>query len=517
MNFANILFDNPAAGNDAIALIDLRGSRTFGALRIRVGRLAAGLRRIGIRPGDRVAILLHNRVEFVEIYLAAAAIGAILVPLNTRFTPQEHALLMPDAEPKMLFVAAEGLPTAAQARTFLPGLRTVVVSDEASAGDVAYESLIVATEAPPLPVEAASEDPAVILYTSGTTSGPKGAILTHGNLLANLGQYQAFVGIPRGSVNLQLSPLYHAANIFCFVHLLAGGTTVFVPKATPEMIFDAIEKHRVSFMFAVPTVLYSLLDSDERRRRDISTLQTLQYGGAAIVGPRLNAALAAFGERLLHSFGMTETTSHASILGKAEHRTHPGSIGRPLPGVDMRIVNDERHSLGADEVGEIEVKGDNVTRGYWRNADATAEALHDGWLATGDLGRRDADGYYYVVGRKKDLIISGGVNIYPGDIESVLAEHPRLCEAAVFGAPDPRWGECVVAAVVPREGMAVDADELRSFVHRRLGGLKTPKEIRILSALPKNGAGKVLKRELRAMARDATTNAEAVSPPLRGT
>lgn len=507
MNFANIVFDNPAAADDgAAALIDQRGRHTFGALRTRVGKLATGIRQCGIQPGDRVSILLHNQAEFVEIYLATMAIGAILVPLNTRLTPQEHMLLLQDAEPKMLFVAAEGLPTAATAQASLPGIQIIIVQSEANGDHPSYEALIAKAGAPSLPIEASSEDPAVILYTSGTTSGPKGAILTHGNLLANLKQYQAFVGIPRGSVNLQTSPLYHAANIFCFVHLLAGGTTVFVPKATPRMIFDAIEKYRVNFMFVVPTVLYSLLDSDERQQRDISSLQTIQYGGAAIVGPRLNAALAAFGEHLLHSFGMTETTSHASILGKAEHRTHPGSVGRPLPGVDMRIVDDDRQPLGANQVGEIEVKGDNVTRGYWRNAGATAEALHHGWLATGDLGRCDPDGYYYIVGRKKDLIISGGVNIYPGDIENVLAEHVCISEVAVFGAPDPRWGECVVAAVVPKEGMAVDADELRGFVRQRLGGFKVPKEICILSALPRNGAGKVLKRTLRTMSRDTTDN-----------
>lgn len=502
MNFANILFDNPAAPDDAVALIDQHGSHTFGVLGTRVGRLATGLRQRSIRRGDRISILLPNQAEFVEIYLATTAIGAILVPLNMRLTPQEHTLLLQDAEPKMLFVTGEGLLTAAEVQASLPNIQVVVVEGEATGSRLSYEALIAEAEAPSLPIEVKSDDPAVILYTSGTTSGPKGAILTHGNLLANLRQYQAFVGIPRGSVNLQISPLYHAANIFCFVHLLAGGTTIFVPKATPGLIFDAIEKHHVNFMFAVPTVLYSLLDSEDRQRRNISSLKTLQYGGAAIVGPRLDAALAAFGERLLHSFGMTETTSHASILGKAEHRTHPGSVGRPLPDVKMRIVNDDRQPLDTNEVGEIEVMGDNVTKGYWRNASATAEALHDGWLATGDLGRRDADGYYYIVGRKKDLIISGGVNIYPGDIESVLAEHDCISEAAVFGATDPHWGECVVAAVVPKEGVAVDVDELRSFVRHRLGGFKVPREIRVLPALPKNGAGKVLKRELRAMAHD---------------
>jgi acyl-CoA synthetase (AMP-forming)/AMP-acid ligase II len=506
MNFANILFDNPAIDDAATALIDGHRTITFAALRERTGRLAAGLCDLGISQGDRIALLLGNRIEYVEIYLAAAVIGAAVVPLNTRLTPQEHLLLMRDAEPKALFASPAGAETAVLAQAAIPSLRSVIMLDDGGWGDGAYEMLIAGAGGPIAPIAASPDDPAVILYTSGTTSGPKGAILTHRNLLANLDQYQAFVGIPRGSVNLQASPLYHAANIFCFVHLLAGGTTVFVPKATSGAILEAIEKHRVTYMFTVPTVLYAILDSASLSRHDISSLQTLQYGGSAIVGPRLDAALAAFGERLLHSFGMTETTSHASILGKKEHRTHAGSVGRPLPGVEMRIVDDARRPLGAEEIGEIEVKGENVMKGYWRNPGATAETLHDGWLATGDLGRRDALGYYYIVGRKKDLIISGGVNIYPADIENVLAEHPAVAEVAVFGAPDPNWGECVVAAIVPRQDMTIDTDALRGFVRKSLGGFKTPKEIRVMAALPKNGAGKVLKRELR------TTGSEAAAP-----
>jgi len=504
MNFANILFGNPAAVDDAVALIDDRWSITFSELRVRIGRLAAGLRQRGIKQGDRVAILLGTRIEYVEIYLATAAIGVIAIPLNSRLTLQEHVLLMRDGEPKLLFVGAEWLSAAQQMRADVTSLETVVTLDADKSGDLDYEALMAGAGQPATPLDLRPDDPAVLLYTSGTTSGPKGAILTHRNLLADIEQYQAFVGIPKGSVNLQVSPLYHAANIFTYVHLLAGGTTIFMPKVTPEAIFDAVEKYRVTFMFTVPTVLYALLDSPERPRRDLSSLQTLEYGAAAIVGPRLEAALEVLGNRLLHAFGMTAVTSHASMLGKIDHRTHPGSIGRPLPGVEMRIVDDERQPLGADQIGELEVKGDNVTIGYWRNPAATAAALHEGWIATGDLARRDAEGYYYIAGRKKDLIISGGVNIYPTDIESVLAEHPAIAEVAVFGQPDPHWGECVVAAVVLREGVRVDPDELRTFVRQKLAGFKVPKEIRVLAALPRTGTGKILKRELRTMESDAS-------------
>lgn len=503
MNFANIIFDNPSAINDAIALIDERRSVTFKELRSRVSQLAASLRHHGVCQGDRIAILMGTRIEYVEVYLATAAIGVIAMPLNTRLTAQEHALLMQDGKPKVVVADGEWIAAARQARTEISSVETIIALDTEKFGDLAYEELLIEINQPILPIDLKPDDPAALLYTSGTTSGPKGTILTHRNLISDIEQYQKFVGIKKGSINLQVSPLYHAANIFTYVHLLAGGTTVFMPKITPAAIFDAIEKYHVNFMFTVPTVLYSMLDAPDRQQRDLSSLETLEYGAAAIVGPRLESALEILGDRLLHAFGMTEVTSHASMLGKIDHRTHPGSIGRPLPGVQMRIVDDAGQPLEAEEIGELEVKGDNVTLGYWRNPAATAEALHDGWLATGDLARRDIDGYYYIVGRKKDLIISGGVNIYPADIENVIAEHPAIAEVAVFGIPDSHWGESVVAAVALREGVDVDVDDLRDFIRQKLGGFKVPKEIRILNALPKTGTGKLLKRELRSMKDDA--------------
>ncbi|MDR1967991.1 MAG: AMP-binding protein [Burkholderiaceae bacterium] len=502
MNFANIIFGNPAATDDTVALIDDRRSVTYKELRERIGRLAAGLQQHGIRRGDRVAMLLGTRIEYVEIYLATSVMGAIAMPLNTRLTPQEHVLLMRNGEPKMLIADADWLAAARSMRAEVPSLETIVAIDTENAGDLAYEAVLAQAGQPMLPLDFPPDEAAVLLYTSGTTSGPKGTTLSHRNYLADIEQYQAFVGIPHGSVNLQVSPLYHAANIFTYVHLLAGGTTIFMPKVTSDAVFNAIEKYRVNFMFMVPTVLYSLLDAPDRPQRDLSSLQTLEYGAAPIVGPRLESALSILGNRLQHAFGMTETCSHASLLGKPDHRTHPGSIGRPLPGVQMRVVDDERQPLEAEQIGELEVKGDNVTKGYWRNPEATAEALHDGWLATGDLARRDADGYYYIVGRKKDLIISGGVNIHPSDIENVLSQHPAIAEVAVFGQPDPHWGEHAAAAIVLHDGVTVDEDELRAFVRSRLAGYKVPKEIWIMTTLPKTSTGKLLKRELRTMKND---------------
>lgn len=516
MNFSAILFDNPEEDPSALALISGGRVLTYRALCERTGRLVRALSTLGVAKGDRVAVLLPNVPEFVELYLAIAAVGAVVIPVNIRLNPREHVTLLQDCEPIVLVTSSDGRETIELASRAIGSLRHVVLVGDALPGTLRYETLIAEASRPAAPVDADPHDPAVILYTSGTTSGPKGAILTHDNLLSNMRQYQAFVGIARGSVNLQLSPLYHAASIFCFVHLLAGGTTVFVDKATPQAILAAIEAYRVNFMFTVPTVLYGVLDAPELAAHDISSLQTLQYGGAAITGTRLEAALATFGECLLHSYGMTETTSHASILGKAEHRIAVGSVGRPLPGVEMKIVDSRGADRPVGEVGEIVVRGANVTKGYWRKSAETAEALAGGWLHTGDLGRVNEAGYFYIVGRKKDLIISGGVNIYPTDIEDVIARHPAVAEVVVFGVPDAVWGEAVAAAIVPRPGCAVAPDDLKAFVRESLGGFKVPKAIYFLDALPKNATGKILRRELRAtvrVERAAEADGAVNSPP----
>lgn len=517
MNLANILFDHGAARAEQTALIAPRTSRTYGALRERTARLAGGLAALGISPGDRVAVLLPSGPDFVETYLAVATLGALVVPLNSRLTPREHITLMRQAAPRGLVASVDHAETVALARVEVTGLGAVIASGGDLPEAIGYEGLIAGATPITTPVDAAHGDPAVLLYTSGTTSGAKGAVLTHGNLLSNMQQYQAAVGIPEGSVNLQLSPLYHAANIFTFIHLLVGGTTVFLDKPTPPAILEAIATRHVTFMFTVPTVLYALLDSPERDAFDLSSLQTIQYGAAAITGARLDAALQVFGPRLLHSYGMTETTSHVSILGKAEHCVAQGSVGRPLPGVEVRIADDGGAALPARVVGEILVRGANVTPGYWQRPEETAEALRDGWFHTGDLGRFDDAGFLYIAGRKKDLIISGGVNIYPGDIEEVLALHPSVAEAAAFAFADPLWGEAVAVAIVPRAGgAAADPEALKAFLRGHLGGFKVPKAMFILDAMPRNAAGKVLKRELRAIAETelACGTAEGAGDPI---
>lgn len=498
-NFADIIFDNPTIVPDALAIVDRERRTTFQQLRRRVLAVAGFLLNAGIGKGERVAVMMGNCGEFVEIYLACAASGVVLVPLNTRQALVEQEVVLRDAEPLALFISTSFLDRAEALRTLLKAPSCVIVVGNSEREPLAYEQICVSGQESALP-SVKFEDPALILYTSGTTSTPKGAVLSHGNLLSNVKQYQATVRLPPNSINLQLSPMYHAANIFCFVHMLIGGRTVFASKVDTDTIFELVAAEKATFMFTVPTVLYSLLDYPERIKSNLSSLENIQFGAAPITGARLDQAIQVFGPRLLHSYGMTESTSHISILGRADHSSHPGSVGKPLVGVEVRIVDDEERSCGTDQIGEILVRGDNVFCGYWRRPEETAKSLKNGWLHTGDLARRDEQGYLYMVDRKRDMIISGGTNIYPSDIELALLRHDAVAEAAVFGIPHPVWGEAVAAAVVLKGGRTVSAQELGVHLRSLLGGYKIPKIIRAMDALPKNVSGKILKNALRTMA-----------------
>lgn len=514
-NLADIVLANPMAAPSAPALADAHERIDYATLAARIRALAQFLTQLVTQhpaqnpapDATRVAVLLPDCCAFIEVLLGCAAAGSLCVPLNTRLLAEEQCEILQDAEPSILFVHARYADRIAVLRAGLPTLRTVVLVGAADVdGAVGPDMLDYAVlrqagagrmQQAPLPAVSAQTD-VLMLYTSGTTSRAKGAPLTHANVLANLQQYQAAVCLAPGGVNLQLSPMFHAAGIFCLVHLMRGGLTVFVPRVDPVFILDAIARERVTFMFTVPTVLYQLLDHPTRADADFSTLQHVQYGAAPITGTRLAQAVAVFGARLMHSYGMTETTSHVSILGGQDHVRKSGSVGRALPGIALRIVDGDGRDVATGEAGEVLVRGANVFAGYWRRPRETREVFRDGWLCTGDIGRMDDEGFLTIIDRKKDMIISGGTNIYPVDIEDALTRHPSIAEAAVFGVADAVWGEAVAAAIVLRAGTAFDQDALEAHLRRSLAGYKIPRRWRVLDALPKNASGKILKRTLRA-------------------
>jgi len=496
-----LLFDNPKIAPERKAILFEGRWRTFAELQARTGAVGAALRQAGIGRGDRVAVLLQNRPEFFETYFAITGIGAIFVPLNWRLHPAEHAALLADAEPKLLIAARAYEPNFERLRQAVPTLERFVVVDDAGSAADSYEAWIAPTHGMPLPETAGldGDTDAAILYTSGTTSRPKGVVLTHGNYLADFGHLACVVKPGQDGVNLQISPLYHAACAHSFFHLASGAATVLIEKFEPGEALRMIEQERVTYFFAAPTALYQMMDHPDFARRDHSSLKTISYGAASISMARLREAAQAFGPILIHAYGMTETTSHASILLAPDHAGALGSIGKGLGQCEMRVVDPLGKDCPVGEIGEILVRGPNIMKkGYWRRPDATAEAFRDGWLSTGDLARTDEHGFVYVVDRKKDMVISGGVNIYPREIEEVIAAHPAIAEVAVHGMPDPHWGEALAAAVVLREGKSASVQEIIDFCRNRIGGYKVPKHIKIVNALPKTASGKIMKTELRA-------------------
>jgi len=498
----DILFNNPKIAPEHKAIMFEDRWRNFAELQARVGAAGAALKRAGVGHGDRVAVLLQNRPEFFETYFAITGIGAIFVPLNWRLHPAEHAALLADAEPKLLIAARSYAPHVEHLRQAVPSLKQFVAVDDSgsSAAADSYETWIGATQGMPLP-EAPGLDAdtdAAILYTSGTTSRPKGVVLTHGNYLADFAHLISVVKPDQDGVNLQISPLYHAACAHSFFHLANGAATVLIEKFEPGEALRLIEQERVTYFFSAPTALYQMMDHPDFARRDHSSLKTISYGAASISTARLREAGQVFGPILIHAYGMTETTSHASILLAADHAEALGSIGKGLGQCEMRVADSSGKDCRAGEIGEILVRGPNIMKkGYWRRPDATAEALHDGWLSTGDLARVDARGFVYIVDRKKDMVISGGVNIYPREIEEVIAAHPAIAEVAVYGVPDAHWGEALAASVVLRHGKTATEQEISDFCRGRIGGYKVPKRIKIVDALPKTASGKIIKTELR--------------------
>ena len=494
----DMLFDNPAIEADKVALVYRDVRLTYKTLRARVRRIGSALLAAGIGHGDRVAILSENRNEYVELFLGITGIGAIAVPLNYRLSPEEHAAILGDAEPAMMFAAAPFQDNVARVQAEVSSLTRVLgIGGDTPWTD--YEEFAAAAEAVPLTVPVAPDDIAGLLYTSGTTSLPKGVMLTHANYLADYANISGPLTIAPDIVNLQISPLYHAAAEHTYVQIYGGGMTVLLPKFDPGHILQLIVSERVNYMFVVPTMLYNILDHPDLATTDTSRIRMICYGAAPMTESRRREAVAAFGEVFSHAYGLTECTAFASILTREEHAaTGGGSIGRGLAGSEIAVTDDEGRPVPPGESGEIRVRGPQVMKGYWNRPEATEEALDNGWLRTGDIGSRDAEGYITVIDRKKDIIISGGANIYPKDVEEALARHPAVAEVAVYGVDHPNWGEAVEAAVVLKQGRTLEPEDITAFARGHLAGYKVPRSVRFLDALPRNPSGKILKRELRA-------------------
>ncbi len=481
------------------ALIDGERVVSYRVLRDRVAAVAGGMQARGVRRGDRVGVLSINRAEYIEVLFASARLGAIVVPLNWRLTPPELAFQVGDSQPKMLFVdpelrpLAEGLRREPEART-LESYVAFDGDDPAIPWAQAYRALADHAEAP---AAGCYDDPLLIMYTSGTTGRPKGAILTQGTQLWNCINIGTAVSLVAADVTLNVLPMFHVGGIglFTLPTLHLGATAVLQRKFDPEGAVRLIAKHGVTAMFGVPAVYLMLLQSDAFQRVDLRGTR-FSSGGAPCPLPIIES----FRNRGLlfqQGYGLTETAPTCLIIPAADAFRKAGSAGKAAVHAEVRVVDDEGRDVPPEAIGEVWTRGPNLFSGYWQRPDATAEAFSGDWFKTGDLARIDAEGFVYIVDRKKDMIISGGENIYPAEVEDVLYRHPAVADATVIGVPHERWGEAPKAIVVTKPGAVLSADDLIQFCQDKLARYKIPQTVEFVDTLPRNAAGKVLKRLVR--------------------
>jgi long-chain acyl-CoA synthetase len=490
-NLAGVLAETAAtqAGRTAVKLDDTE--LTYGMLDEGSARVAGMLRSKGIGPGDRVGIMLPNVPYFPVVYYGILRLGAAVVPMNVLLKAREVEFYLRDPEAKVVF-AWHDFGEAATAGADAAGAEAVLVKPGQ------FEELLGQAEPVTEVVDRSGDDTAVILYTSGTTGTPKGAELTHDNLLSNVETIlETLIQMRDHDVVLGALPFFHSFGQTCALNaaVKAGATLTLLPRFDPDKALEIIDRDRVTIFEGVPTMYVGMLHSSRADEADTSCLRLCVSGGSAMPGEVMRTFEEKFGCTILEGYGLSETSPVASF-NHPDRERKVGSIGTPVAGVEMKIVDEDGAEVERGEVGEIAIRGSNVMKGYWRKDEATADAIKDGWFHTGDMGRVDEDGYFFIVDRKKELIIRGGYNVYPREVEEVLYEHPAVAEVAVVGVPDDTMGEEVGAAVKLKDGEDVSAGELRDFAKKELAGYKYPRRIWFVDELPKGPTGKILKREV---------------------
>ncbi len=490
-NLAKNLTDTTRVHAGRVAVRVDNAAMTYRALDEASARVAGVLRERGLMPGERVGIMMPNVAEVPVVYYGILRAGGVVVPMNPLLKGREVAYYLGDSGAGLVFAwhtfAAEARAGAEEANAAL------IVVDE-----VEFPDLLASVAPVEKVTDRGNEDTAVILYTSGTTGRPKGAELTHGNLISNTDVARTDI-VRAGPEDVIFGglPLFHVfgQTVALNVAVASGACLTLLPRFDAEHALRIIAGHRVTVFEGVPTMYVALLHQPGRADYDVSALRMCISGGAALPVEVLHGFEDAFGRTVLEGYGLSETSPVASFNHPGRERK-PGSIGTPIRGVEMRLLDNTGQDVPEGEVGEIVIRGPNVMKGYWRRPDATAEAIVDGWFHSGDLARVDDEGYFYIVDRKKDMIIRGGYNVYPREIEEVLYEHPAVAEAAVIGLAHPALGEEVGAAVVLKPGASVTVEELRDHVKRQVAAYKYPRHVWIADALPKGPTGKIQKRDI---------------------
>jgi len=457
---------------------------SFSELERRVKGIAARLRALGFGAGDRLALLLPNSPEYIELVYACSLLGVIAVPLNTRLTPVEIDRVLADSTPHGL-VRHSSMPTPTAA---VPWQRVLDLDPLEPRDDV-----------PPNVVY----DPEAILaliYTSGTTGNPKGVMVTHANIVANINHLNYWMRYTEGGVFLHAAPIFHIADFPAMFSAPAfGASQVTLPKFSPQSFCETVQRERVSHTILVPTMINMLTQFRDAQKYDLSSLAVLAYGGSPIAPESIKRTRELLPQvKLVQVYGLSETGLLTGLQDHEHTQDRLSSCGRPCPGIDLQVTDESGNPVEVGEPGELVVRGDNVMQGYWNNPIETSLAFREGWFRTGDIGCQDSAGYCYILDRLKDMIVTGGENVYSGEVEAAIYAHPAVREAAVFGIPDPKWGELVMACVVTQPGLTLKADDLVAHCRQRLATYKVPRKIEFMDCeLPKSGSGKILKRTLR--------------------
>ena len=509
-SFCEIVAEHARAQGDVAAFTFGEETITFGALDAGANRVANGLLALGVKPGERVAYLGKNHPLYFEAFLGAARIGAVMTPVNWRLAPPEVAYILGNCEARVVFVGAGFVAPLAAARDEAPRIAHVIGIDAPDHAGTDYRSWRDGFAATPPAHRVRAGDDALQLYTSGTTGKSKGAVITHGSILSSRdssgqeGELREWQKPIPGDVTLLAMPCFHISGTGTGIGTMVAGTNAIVlPEYDPTKALELIEQYPISKIFLVPSAIQILLNHPRVHEVDFSRLKYVTYGASPIPLELMREAMRVMGCGFVQMYGMTETSGTIVALDPEDHVPEGSprmrSVGKPLAGVEIKVIDAAGNEVPVGTVGEIATRSSKNMRGYWNNPEATAATIDaDGWLRTGDAGYLDEDGYLYIHDRVKDMIISGGENVYPAEVENALYSHPKVADVAVIGVPDPKWGEAVKACVVVKPGETLTEAELIAHARKLIAGYKCPKSVDFLEALPRNPSGKILRRELRA-------------------